>query len=60
MARVVLLGFHKCGTSDLSKWFYNSKFSAITVDYLKDKIGNTYPAEYVEKAELKHWGPAQQ
>ena len=57
MARVVLLGFHKCGTSDLAKWFYNTKFSSTTVDYFWGEIGATCPAECIEKAGIQHNGP---
>ena len=52
MARVVLLGFHKCGTSDVAKWFYNTKFSSTTVDYFKDGVGSTCPVEWMEKARI--------
>ena len=56
MARVVLLGFHKCGTSDVAKWFYNTKFSSTTVDYFEDGVGSTCPVEWMEKAKIHHYG----
>ena len=46
--RVVLVGFHKCGTSDRTKWFRNSEFSPKTADFFINELGNMCPTEFME------------
>ena len=46
--RIVLVGFHKCGTTDSSKWFQNERFSYRNADFFLDKIGSLCPQDFFE------------
>lgn len=46
--RIVVVGFHRCGTGDTSKWFRGPQYRYVNTDYFLGKLGDVCPHDFME------------